>query len=54
MYKIWKLLLFFFFLDDVEIYMKFLLDFVFEWLIVVEIKKGKYVKMDRNIEFGIL
>lgn len=27
--------------------MKFLLDFVFEWLIVVEIKKGKYVKMDR-------
>uniref|UniRef100_A0A8W8KI41 CDT1 Geminin-binding domain-containing protein n=1 Tax=Magallana gigas TaxID=29159 RepID=A0A8W8KI41_MAGGI len=40
--------------DDVETHMKLLLDFVPEWLTVVEIKKGKYVKMDRNIELGTL
>lgn len=44
----------FFFLDDVETHVKLLIEVVPEWLTVVEIKKGKYVKMDRNIELGTL
>lgn len=43
-----------FFLDDVETHVKLLIEVVPEWLTVVEIKKGKYVKMDRNIELGTL
>lgn len=48
------LLLVVFFLDDVETHVKLLIEVVPEWLTVVEIKKGKYVKMDRNIELGTL
>ncbi|XP_062587109.1 DNA replication factor Cdt1-like [Saccostrea cucullata] len=39
---------------DVESHVKLLIELVPEWLTVVEIKKGKYVKMDRNIELGSL
>ncbi|XP_061166434.1 DNA replication factor Cdt1-like [Saccostrea echinata] len=39
---------------DVETHVKLLIELVPEWLTVVEIKKGKYVKMDRNIELGSL
>lgn len=40
--------------DDVEVHVKLLIDLVPEWLTVVEIKKGKYLKMDRNIEMAVL
>ena len=38
------------FLANAEGHVKLMIEVVPEWLKVIEIKKGKYLKMDRNMD----
>lgn len=42
------------FSGDVESHVNMMIEILPQWLKQVEIKKGKYIKMDRNIELQTL
>ena len=42
------------FIGEVEDHIKLLLEICPEWISIVEIKRGKYVKLDRNKDIQVL